>query len=128
MALEQDVYQLVNEERKAQGFPPLQWSEGAAKAARVKAEDLWNKNYFDHRSPVYGSPEALLKRMGVTFTGSGENLGHGPPNAEGLMQGWMASPGHRVNILHESFTHLGVGAFHVPETGEVYVIQLFLKV
>jgi uncharacterized protein YkwD len=26
-----------------------------------------------------------------------------------IMDGWMTSPGHRQNILHPRYTHLGVG-------------------
>ena len=128
MDLEQDVWELVNQERVKEGLDVLEWSEGAAKAARMKAEDLWNKRYFDHFSPVYGTPAALLRRVGVSFTGVGENLGQGPADTAQMMAGWMGSDGHRANILHRDFTHLGVGVFKVPEKDSMYWTQLFISV
>jgi len=38
---------------------------------------------------------------------------------------WMASDGHRANILNAAFTHLGVGAASTA-TGRVYGVQVFV--
>jgi uncharacterized protein YkwD len=32
------------------------------------------KNYFSHQSPTYGSPLAMLKQFGISYTSAGENI------------------------------------------------------
>ena len=39
----------------------------------------------------------------------GENLARGQLTAEDVMNDWMASPGHRANILTELFIDIGIG-------------------
>jgi uncharacterized protein YkwD len=39
----------------------------------------------------------------------GENIAAGYPTPESVVAGWMASPGHRENILSAQFTEIGVG-------------------
>ena len=39
---------------------------------------------------------------------------------------WMASPGHRKNLLGESFVRTGVG-IAVAEDGGVWITQLFVS-
>jgi uncharacterized protein YkwD len=63
-------------------------------------------------------------------SGGGENVIEGfeqgsvQANAVSLVQRWMASQGHRENILKREFTHLGVGA--AKGNGKYYATQLFL--
>jgi uncharacterized protein YkwD len=33
------------------------------KAARLKSQDMIDKNYFDHISPTYGDPFKMMKTM-----------------------------------------------------------------
>ena len=83
-AYENKVLELVNVERAKNGLKPLTMDESVRKVARTKSSDMRQNRYFDHNSPVYGSPFDMLKQ-------------------------WMNSPGHRANILDSSFTHIGVG-------------------
>ena len=39
----------------------------------------------------------------------GENLAAGYPTPEAVVAGWMASPGHRANILSPNFSEIGIG-------------------
>src|SRR5436853_5887938 len=36
--------------------------------------------------------------------------------SDSVMQVWMASPGHRANILNPSFTHIGIGVGYNPNS------------
>jgi uncharacterized protein YkwD len=40
---------------------------------------------------------------------AGENIFGGPRNPLAACRGWMASPGHRDNILDPSYTQIGAG-------------------
>lgn len=68
-----------------------------------------DSNYFDHQSPNYGSPFEMMQTFGVDYRAAGENIAMGQRSPEEVMNGWMNSEGHRKNIKHDQFTHLGVG-------------------
>ena len=108
-AYENRVLELVNEERAKQGLKALEMDESVRNVARLKSEDMRKNNYFDHTSPTYGSPFDMLKQFGISYSSAGENIAQGYRTPEEVVEGWMNSPGHRANILNESFTHLGVG-------------------
>jgi uncharacterized protein YkwD len=55
----------------------------------------------------------------------GENVAYGNVTPEQLVAMWMASPGHRANLLKPGFTHIGVGAV-ATAAGRVYGVQVFL--
>lgn len=121
-AFEQKVSELTNEERVKNGLTPLQLDLPLSKVAREKSNDMLNKNYFDHQSPTYGSPFDMMKQFGITYQSAGENIAMGQASPEEVVQAWMNSPGHRANILNDSFTHIGVG---YVEDGN-YWTQLFI--
>lgn len=53
---EQQVVELTNQERTAQGLEPLKVDTELSKVAREKSRDMAANNYFSHDSPNYGSP------------------------------------------------------------------------
>lgn len=107
--MEQQVADLVNQERAANGLAPLTLSTDLCDGARRKSQDMHDNNYFSHDSPTFGSPFDMMSSMGIDFWAAGENIAMGYPTAEAVMEGWMNSPGHRANILSDAFTELGVG-------------------
>ena len=54
----------------------------------------------------------------------GENVAYGYPSGSAVMAGWMASSGHRANILNSSYRLLGVGAVQSSD-GRWYAAQVF---
>lgn len=55
----------------------------------------------------------------------GENIGEVSVFATKIMAVWMDSPGHRANILDDTFTHIGVGVFFDPNDREYLLTQNF---
>jgi uncharacterized protein YkwD len=47
----------------------------------------------------------------VPFRLAGENIAAKYIDGVASVEGWLNSEGHRHNLLHEEFTHLGVGVF-----------------
>lgn len=108
-AFEKKVVELTNAERAKQGLAPLTLDTALSKVARAKSQDMKDKNYFDHTSPTYGSPFAMMKSFGISYKSAGENIAMGQTTPEQVVQAWMNSQGHRENIMNSSFTHIGVG-------------------
>ena len=108
----QQVFDLVNQERAKTGLKSLSMNSSLSNMAMVKAQDMYNKNYFDHQSPTYGSPFDMMKTFGITFNYAGENIAKGQRSPTEVMDQWMNSPGHRANILNNSFTQIGIAYYN----------------
>lgn len=94
--------------------------------ARIKSEDMRNRNYFDHQSPTYGSPFDMMKSFGVHFSYAGENIAAGQQTPQSVVDSWMKSPGHRANILKKDYTQIGCGVAVGGQYG-YYWTQEFIR-
>lgn len=116
------VLTLVNAERSAAGCGAVSGDGGLAGVARAHSADMRDRGYFSHTSPDGRSPFDRAAAAGVSGSRA-ENIAQGQPDAASVMAAWMASPGHRVNILDCSLTRLGVGVAEGP--GGPWWTQLF---
>jgi len=122
-AEEKELLDLVNNERAKAGHPPLQLSTGISTAARLKADEMCTKKYFNHTSPVYGSPFEMLRAFGIPYRIAGENIAKGQKSAKAVMGAWMSSEGHRANILNPDFKEIGIG--YANDGKITYWVQIF---
>lgn len=122
---EQSMVDMINQERIAAGVSPVKVDLRLGAVGRAKANDMKANNYFDHTSPTYGSPWAMMQQVGLTVGWAGENIA-GNKSVSGTMAALMQSPGHRANILDPRFTHVGVGIAYGSAYGNLFV-QEFLQ-
>jgi uncharacterized YkwD family protein len=122
---EQQVAELVNAERAKNGLKPLTVNPALTNIARLKSQDMITKNYFAHTSPTYGDLTAMLDRFGLSYRLAGENIAYGQADPASVMKSWLASSGHKANILRSGFTQIGIGAVKSP-SGRIYWTQLFM--
>jgi uncharacterized YkwD family protein len=118
---EEQVVQLVNQERAKQGLRPLTHRADLKNVAQKKAEDMINSNYFSHTSPNYGSPFDMMKTFGISYSTAGENIAKGQKSPQEVMNAWMNSSGHRANILKPEYDSIGVGFYQGAW------VQMFIK-
>ncbi len=119
---EQKLLDLVNSARSKEGLGALQFDMTLVKVARLKAQDMVDKNYFSHESPTYGSPFDMMRQFNVEFRYAGENIA-GNQTVEGAFKAWMNSPGHKANILNANFNYNGIGIVDSPTYGKILVQQ-----
>lgn len=119
-----EVFNLINAQRTKQGLTALEIDNEVQKVARIKAQDMVDKNYFAHNSPTYGSPFDLLKSHKISYKTAGENIA-GNSNNSAAVTAWMNSSGHKANILNGSFNYTGVGGVKSSKYGRIYV-QMFI--
>ncbi|WP_235928198.1 CAP domain-containing protein [Goekera deserti] len=112
-AAEADVLALVNEARAAAGCAPVTQDGALADLARAHSADMRDRGFFSHTDPNGQDPWARARAAGVS-TARAENIARGQSDAAAVMAGWMASPGHRSNILNCSLRTLGVGVARGP--------------
>lgn len=116
--------QLVNEERVKQGLSPLIQDPALDQLAVIKAQDMLEHEYFDHKSPYYGHPWDMATLYDYKFSSFGENIARYLSTPEEAVKAWMASEAHRENMLKSNYTHSGV-AIKKDDNGRTYWIQLF---
>ncbi|MFE3868164.1 CAP domain-containing protein [Flavobacterium sp. LS2P90] len=59
-------------------------------------------------------------------TGMGENVAFNYISAKAVVDGWLASPGHKANILG-NFTHFGISV-RPDSAGKKYYTNIFVKI
>jgi uncharacterized protein YkwD len=102
------MLEMVNQERRKEGLPPLQPDPEQTRVARAHSKDMFARGYFAHQNPDGKSPFDRMKEAGVQFSAAGENLALAQ-TLEIAHRNLMNSTGHRANILNPSFGRLGIG-------------------
>lgn len=121
---EQRLINLVNEERVKAGLNPLQVDMDLVRVAKTKSHDMAENNYFSHVSPTLGTVYTMLDRERISYSRAGENIARAA-SVTRAHELFMNSSGHRANILHSGYTHIGVG---IVKYGTSYrVTQVFIK-
>jgi uncharacterized protein YkwD len=105
---ERRVLQLANEARQRVGCPALAWNDAAAAVAEAHSADMARRGYFSHLSPGGAGPGERLRAAGIGWHAMAENIAL-TPGADEAMRLWMASPGHRENLLSCRYTQTGIG-------------------
>jgi uncharacterized protein YkwD len=108
---------LINREREGSGERPLAVNARLEQVAQSHSRDMASADYFDHVGPRGDSPLSRMRAAGY-LSGSvigyeiGENIAWGTlwlATPRSIVAGWMASAGHRANILDGHFRDTGIG-------------------
>ncbi|OLO40765.1 hypothetical protein BTR23_04640 [Alkalihalophilus pseudofirmus] len=105
------ILDFTNVIRQRHNLSSLTWDSEVSRVAYGHSQDMFENNYFSHTSPTYGELKDRLERDDVSFYFAGENIAAQYVDGIEAVEGWLNSEGHRVNLLNEEFTHLGVGVF-----------------
>jgi uncharacterized protein YkwD len=153
-ALETRIHTLVNAERQTAKLGSLQPEQSLGKAARRHSADMAKRSFFNHINPDRQDPTERARVAGfvcrkqrgnVITQGVAENIAMSPQasrfttrgsqttydwkTAETIavetVKGWMASEGHRRNILDGSYTLTGIGVAVDDVEKKVYLTQVF---
>lgn len=104
------IIRYTNAERKKVGLETLVTQKKLSASALKKANDMLDRQYFEHKSPDGKTAVDLVKEKGYIFQIVGENLALGDFGSDKkLVDAWMNSPTHRENILNSKFTEIGIG-------------------
>src|SRR5580765_2736917 len=126
--VEADVVRHVNAARGEEMRPPLRVDPDVARIAREYSCALLRRGTLSHTGADGTTVADRIRAAGKSYIALGENLASSTGTrepAEAAMNGWMASAGHRENIMRPDFTDTGVGVCRDGAT--YYVTQLFLR-
>ncbi len=99
----------VNRTRIAHGLQPLTPEARLTAAAEAHADAMASNDCFAHVCD--GGPTLVerIVRAGYPYRTVAENLAAGMARAEAVVKAWMASPGHRRNLLLPDIVEVGAG-------------------
>ncbi len=107
---------LHNQIRAQNNLPLLKDNAKLRKAAAGHSSDMVGEGYFDHSSTNGDSFVDRIIGAGYAKRNDGwslgENLAWGTgdlSSAQGVMDAWMASAGHKANILKKAYREVGIG-------------------
>lgn len=98
---------LTNKDRGKFGLGFLTLNDKLSKAAMLKGNSMFTKNYWAHNAPDGTTPWVFIKESGYEYVYAGENLARGFSTSEDVVNAWMASPSHRENMLSENYQDIG---------------------
>ncbi len=91
------------------GFSALTENFTLNRNAQIKLDDMFAEQHFEHISRTGVGPGDLAKSVSYAYVIVGENLALGDFGSdEKLVDAWMASRGHRANILNRYYQEIGV--------------------
>jgi uncharacterized protein YkwD len=113
---------LVNRERAGQGESPLRVDAALACSAQRHSDAMAAGDYFEHVGPSGDTPVDRMRACGYRLSSSvgyeaGENIAWGTlwlATPRSIVSAWMASPGHRANILDARYRDTGIGVSAHP--------------
>jgi uncharacterized protein YkwD len=107
--------------------PPVTLSGTLANVALGHANDMAEKNYFEHVDPAGQSPADRVRAVGYSEKLVGENIAYGPKSVEEVVQGWLDSPGHCENIMDPRFVEMGIGLAPGQVKRGLYWVQVLAE-
>ena len=107
-----------------EAVPPLTMSQELARAALIHARDMATNEHFEHEGTDGSKPSDRISRVGYDWRTAAENIALGPVDAQQVVDGWLASPGHCANIMNPRSTQMGL-AYAVNKNRDVYWAQEF---
>lgn len=125
----QEMLELVNQERAKVGAAPLKLDERLNASAQEKADDMQNRDYYDHKSPDGIEGYSLVfKHMPNRCRYASENLANiliPDSNSRNTISTWMSSTkGHREAILDKDYDLVGFGIAK-DKYGNSLIVQHF---
>lgn len=103
------IIQYTNVERLKGGLGTVKINSRLSASAGNKLQDIFKQQYFEHLSPSGLGVSDLAKQAGYDYVIVGENLALGSFGSnQALIAAWMASPGHRANIMDPRYQDIGV--------------------
>jgi uncharacterized protein YkwD len=114
-----EAFGLINAFRAEAGRPALAWDENLYRLALYRSADMYEDGYFDHVDSEGRCAKTLCQDYNVSYHALSENIYGVDSNGaqefsaypEDAVEYWMASRGHRYNLLYEHHTAGAIACF-----------------
>ncbi len=121
--MNEQILQLVNEHRKSLGKNELKMIDAASLQAAQHSRDMMNRTTPFGHEDFDKRVNAVRNAIGF-INAAAENVAYGQMSAKEVVDGWLHSPGHRINIEGD-YNLTGIGVSQNRE-GIIYFTQIFV--
>lgn len=121
--LDYEIADLINKHRASKGLEKLNILNKASEQALSHSCYMVKKGTPSHDF-FYVRSENLKNNAKAKSVS--ENVGYGYSTAEGLVNAWLKSENHKLNIENPDFTDLGIST-QKDEKGRNYFTNIFIK-
>lgn len=120
---EAEILSLTNKERENAGLKPLTINSHLMEVARAQSASMAHERDLSHS--VKGRDLVLrIKTSGYPYRHIAENVAVSTYPANHVVNMWMESEGHSMNILNSNYEEMGIGITVTPG-GDKYYTQVF---
>jgi uncharacterized protein YkwD len=88
--------------------PALNWNNLLQQAASGHSSEMAQNNYFLHDSLDGKTFAQRLTDAGYNYSAAAENIAAGDLTVEQVVNHWLNSPGHCVNMMNPTYRDIGV--------------------
>jgi uncharacterized protein YkwD len=104
------------------------WNDTLTLAAQTHSESMANYNYFSHVGIDDSTVGTRVTAQGYTWSYVAENIAAGQTSAQDVVDTWMESEGHCLNIMSENVTEMGLACSSNSSADyRYYWTQVFAK-
>ncbi|MFH1648124.1 MAG: CAP domain-containing protein, partial [Patescibacteria group bacterium] len=109
------------------GLSPLRLNSTLSEAAKQKAYDMFENDYWAHISPDGVEPWDFILGQGYDYIYAGENLAKNFSTSKQVVEGWYNSPTHKSNLLGANYDEIGLAVVNGTLNGyeTTLVVQMF---
>jgi uncharacterized protein YkwD len=122
--LELETMALINDYRVSIGLNALEKINHVSYKSEEHDNYMIANNVVNHDDFVARS-ENIMKVLGAKNVS--ENIAYNYNSAEGALDAWLKSEGHKQNIEGD-FTHFGISIRENPANGKKYYTNIFVKI
>ena len=124
-----ELLNLTNETRSKKGLSTLTLNNKLSKAAELKANDMFEDDYWAHTAPDGKEPWDFIRSQEYYYVFAGENLAVDFSDSQDVVEAWIDSPTHRDNLLNANYSEIGFAVVNGELQGRktTLVVQMFGK-
>ena len=116
---EQEVLELTNQVRREAGLAPLRLNDTLRGVARGHAQDMADNDFVDHVGSDGSNLGDRIRRTDYRgWLMATENVAAGFMSPQAVVNAWMASDGHRSNLLSPVLREIGMA--YVYDANDAY--------
>ena len=88
--------------------PALAWNPLLTQAAERHSQDMAGHDLFSHTGSDGSTLGVRVSATGYAWSSLGENIAAGQRSVASVVDGWIASEGHCVNLLNPAYREFGL--------------------
>ena len=110
--MENAALSLINTARAKAGCAALAVNPKLQSAAADHARAMARQNFFSHKGKNGSTAKSRINAAGYGWSAIAENIAAGQPSAKEVVSTWLASAGHKKNMLNCTYTETGLAVVY----------------